>query len=345
MDQAIAIEQAYSPTDPGAQEPLVGMTDPEVRLRLAMSVARLGDWWTDGGEYIHFSTRAAEIYGLGPRQSVKRSDIDGMIHADDREPVLKRVAEALEAQQDFDVEYRVRRASDGAIVWVLGRGKGVYDDTGRPIGLLGVVADITARKRAQEAERLRVEEVDHRDKNLLMVVQALIQLTPFDTREAYIQALTGRVSALARTHSLLARAQWIGVGLEELVRQELQAFDRAQGHRIVGPLVRISATGAQPLSMVLHELATNAAKHGALRMPGGVLSVEWALNPDGSLTVIWREPGASGSDPETGPGFGTQLLDRLAVQLGGSVRRRIDADGLVATIAIGSEHFTAGSTV
>ncbi len=337
-------QTAYpAPPDQGAQEPSVRLTDPEARLRLAMSVARLGDWWTDGGEYIHFSARAADIYGLGSRQAVKQSDVDRMIHADDREPVLRLVALALEAQQDFDVEYRVHRASDGAVVWVQGRGQGVFDDDGRPMGLLGVVADITARKRAQEIERLRVEEVDHRDKNLLMVVQALIQLTPFDNRQAFVQALTGRVSALARTHSLLAQAQWTGVGLDELVRQELQAFDHAEGHRISGPPVRISATGAQPLSMVLHELATNAAKHGALRAPSGLLAIDWALNLDGSLTMTWSEPHAPGSDPEAGPGFGTQLLDRLAIQLGGSVRRRIGVEGLIATIAIGPEHFTVGS--
>ena len=166
--------------------------DPRARLRLAMSVAKLGEWWTDGGDHIHFSSRAADIYGLGAKRAVKRSDVDAMIHPPDREPTLSLVAEALEMRRDFDVEYRVHRP-DGKVVWVQGRGEAVYDDSGQVIGLLGVVADVTERKRVEEVDRLRIEEVEHRAKNLLMVVQALIQLTPFTTREDFVQSLTGRV--------------------------------------------------------------------------------------------------------------------------------------------------------
>ncbi len=334
----MAADQVRPPSGEAAPGSITGrLTDPRVRLRLAMAVARFGEWWTDGGDYIHFSAHAAEIYGIGARRAVKQGDVDAMIHAMDREPTLKIVADALEAHQDFDVEYRVHRPNDGKVVWVRGRGAAVYGDAGQPLGLLGVITDVTARKQAQDLERLRVEEVEHRAKNLLMVVQALIQLTPSGTHEDYVQALTGRVSALARTHSLLAQSDWTGVGLGDLVREELQAFRRSTDQRIDGPDVTISANAAQPLSMVLHELATNAAKYGALAQPDGALHVGWDVKDDGSVVLFWRESGCSGLTVDGDSGFGSTLLDRLAIQLGGSVARRWGGDGLTATVEIGAD--------
>jgi PAS domain S-box-containing protein len=139
-----------------------------------------------------------------------------------------------------------------------------------------------ALKRAVETERLLIREVDHRAKNVLAVVQSLAQLTPFRDKDQYVDALSGRIGSLARAHSLLSTTRWSGVDLHDLLRLELDAYRCADGGEqlvIDGPPVLIDAQAAQSLALVVHELATNASKYGALARPEGRLSVTWSWGP------------------------------------------------------------------
>jgi PAS domain S-box-containing protein len=313
--------------------------NPEVRLRLAMAAARLGEWWTFGGEVINFSPRAAEIYGL-KELSQPRAAIDAMIDPADREPVLALVDHAMEARHDFDVMYRVHRASDGRVVWVHGRGRAVYED-GRPVGLMGVVADVTWRRNREEEEKLRLREIEHRAKNVFMLIQGLLRMIPFQTRDQFVEAVGERVEALARAHDIIVRADADGVPLSELVAAELAAY-YAPGRCVVhGPQARVTQAAAQPLGMLLHELATNSIKYGALATPEGRLNVEWHANGDGGLRLTWRERNlaASGQDPGQGErrGFGTVLMKGLAAQVGGSFSRTIERNRLLAELSIGPQ--------
>ena len=320
---------------PGAAEPLE-------RLRLAMAAAKLGEWWTTGGDILHFSPRAAEIYGLGSRLTATRAEVTVMIHPEDRTPTLELVQHAVDTRSDFDVVYRVRRPSDGRTVWIHGRGKASYDDEGNNVGLLGIVADITPRKTADEAEKLRARETEHRAKNVFMLIHALVRLTPFHDYKQFVAALTDRIGAIERANAVALRSAGEGVILSDLVRRELAPY-RVRGRAVLeGGPTRLTSIAAQALSMVLHELATNAAKYGSLSRPGGRLFVSWSLTDDGDLRLVWKEAAEDSGGERRGPGreegFGSMLLRRLIDDLGGSFERRWDEAGMTATIVLGAVH-------
>jgi PAS domain S-box-containing protein len=183
-----------------------------------------------------------------------------------------------------------------------------------------ILRDITER-RANEAALLLAREVDHRAKNILAVVASLVALTPATSIEAYTQALAGRIAAMSRANALLAARRWNGASLPLLVRDELDAHAGARQIDASGPDIYLTTRAAQPVGMVLHELATNSLKYGALSSPSGRVTVQWSIERDGGLRLVWRE---SGGPPVTAPaqaGFGMTLLAQIIdVQLDGSHR-------------------------
>jgi PAS domain S-box-containing protein len=198
----------------------------------------------------------------------------------------------------------------------------------------GIMRDITLRKEVEARQKILMREVDHRAKNALAVVQSVVRLTRAEDPAAYARAVEARVSALARAHTLLAEQGWTGTDLRALVAAELAPYG-ATAFSLVGPTVPIAHTAAQPIGMALHELATNAAKHGALSRPGGTVTLRWCLE-GGGLRLRWEE---SGGPPVAGPptrrGFGSRLIEATVVtQLGGVVERRWEPGGLVCEIAV-----------
>jgi two-component sensor histidine kinase len=164
-----------------------------------------------------------------------------------------------------------------------------------------------------------MREVDHRAKNALAVALSVVQLAPRDlSPDAFAAAVTGRIAAMARAHSLLAAERWSGAELRTLAAAELALHEGRV--RLSGPRLRLTADAAQPVAMLLHELATNAAKHGALSTPEGRVELSWRTACD-ELELRWRE---SGGPPLAGPpsrrGFGSRLLNSLAQrQLSGRI--------------------------
>lgn len=215
----------------------------------------------------------------------------------------------------------------------------------RPSGVFALFSDVTERRRSEEAQRLLVREVDHRAKNALAVVQAVVRLSHGDTPEQFAEAVEGRVSALARAHTLLARNRWEGADLRTLVEDELAAFLGIPSRiTIAGPPVVVAADAAQPVGMVLHELSTNTAKYGALSVPDGRLRVSWALEGGtGALTLRWEEFGGPPVSAPSRSGFGSRLI-RTSVesQLDGTVDYDWAADGLRVTVIIPPLHITSG---
>jgi len=198
-----------------------------------------------------------------------------------------------------------------------------------------------ALKQAEETERLLIREVDHRAKNVLAVVQSLAQLTPFEDKHQYVAALSGRIGSLARSHSLLSTSRWTGVRLDALLRQELEPYGAGSDDRVIldGPPVLIQADAAQSLGLVLHELATNASKYGALVDVTGALSVTWAW--DGSLgddanqlILTWRETSARTVTPPTRQGFGSTLIARATKQLGARIAQDWKPEGMSCRLEI-----------
>jgi PAS domain S-box-containing protein len=197
-----------------------------------------------------------------------------------------------------------------------------------------------ALMRAAETERLLIREVDHRAKNVLAVVQSLAQLTPFESKEQYVQALSGRIGSLARAHSLLSTARWSGVDLHDLLRLELDPYGGAEslggGEQVVldGPPVLIDAQAAQSLALVVHELATNASKYGALARPEGRLAVVWDWRGPDVLSLVWREAAGAPIVAPTRRGFGSTLIESAVKQIGSRVAIDWRPQGLEVSLAI-----------
>jgi PAS domain S-box-containing protein len=202
----------------------------------------------------------------------------------------------------------------------------------------GIVRDITERKRAEERQRLLTAEVDHRAKNLLATIQAMVVLTKRDTVSVtdFTRTLVGRLHAMARAHELLARDKWTGASLHDVIQNEFQAYAGADGARVsvVGEDTRLSARAAQTLSLALHELATNAAKHGALSVPEGRIEVRSAVDGD-KLRLTWAEIGGPEIRVPAAQGFGTMIVERsIAHELGGSAELDFERGGLRCHLCI-----------
>jgi PAS domain S-box-containing protein len=202
----------------------------------------------------------------------------------------------------------------------------------------GIVRDITERKRADERQRLLTAEVDHRAKNLLATIQAMVLLTKRDARSVseFATTLIGRLHAMGRAHDLLARDKWTGASLHDVIRNEFQAFAGADGARlsIVGGDARLSARAAQTLSLALHELTTNAAKHGALSVPEGRVEIRSAVDGQ-ELQLTWTETGGPEVRPPSAQGFGSVIVERsIAHELGGNAELLFERTGLRCHIRI-----------
>ena len=206
-----------------------------------------------------------------------------------------------------------------------------------------ILRDITERQRSEEARLLLAREVDHRSKNALAVVQSLIKLTEAETKEDYVAAVVGRISALVRAHSLLSKGRWQGADLAQTIRDELDPWLRTGQAHVGGPPATLTANAVQPVSMVFHELATNAVKHGALRESDGTVHLRWRRRPEGELLFEWEEFGGPPVTPPTRTGFGSTLLrEVVSKQLGGTLDLEWLPDGLRACLRIPPTMFRVG---
>ncbi len=205
----------------------------------------------------------------------------------------------------------------------------------------GILRDITERRRAQERQVLLMAEIDHRAKNLLASIQAMVLLTKRHARSVsdYADTLIGRLHAMARAHDLLAREKWLGAHLHELIANEFAAYvgDDSAALAIAGDDLMLTARAAQTLSLALHELTTNAAKYGALSVPGGRVAIRSSVEPAAEgppdLLLTWTESGGPAITPPESRGFGSVVIERgIAHDLGGTTSLEFDPAGLRCTI-------------
>ena len=213
----------------------------------------------------------------------------------------------------------------------------VRGTAGQIVAATGSVLDISARKHAEETEQLLSREVDHRAKNVLAVVRSLVRVSAAEANgdvDSFVDVLEGRIAAMARVHTLLSRAGWNSAELGELARQETAVYARQV--RTEDMPVLLAPEAAQPLTMVLHELVTNAAKYGALSVSRGTVTLLWWRDDDG-IVLEWSEHGGPFvHGPPAVTGFGTQLIDgNASTPLDGSLVREWRPEGLCCTLRIG----------
>jgi PAS domain S-box-containing protein len=204
-----------------------------------------------------------------------------------------------------------------------------------------ILRDITERLANEEARLLLAREVDHRAKNALAVVQALVSLTTAPNKEDFITAVRGRVAALGRAHSLLAQNRWKGGDLEQIITDETSAYCKPGQVRARGPKIALMPNAVQPISLLIHELATNAVKHGSLSKPGGRVDVSWHIRADEDLNLHWVETGEENVVAPSSQGFGSTLIETVSRQIGGEVRTDWLATGLRVTAALPPSNYKA----
>jgi PAS domain S-box-containing protein len=319
----------------------------EQRLRLAQEAGGIGAWEHDlrsGAR--HWSDSMYRLWGIAPDTPVGIALIDTVIHPEDR----LRVRDAVRAASNLlgplpPLEFRILRPCDGELRWLHSQAEATADANGQPLRQIGIMRDITEQKAAMERLELLMRELDHRAKNALAVVQAAVRLTSKADPQGFAEAIEGRVAALARAHALLAQGRWSGARLRMMMESELAGFlpaGTAQGaaapHVVLdGPELSLSPAATQSLSMAVHELATNATKHGALSVPGGELRVTWRIEqPGGTLHLRWEE---RGGPPVTAPpsrrGFGSRVIEAtMRNQLGGTMERHWEEAGLVCDFTL-----------
>ncbi|MFC3123754.1 sensor histidine kinase [Pseudoroseomonas globiformis] len=216
---------------------------------------------------------------------------------------------------------------------------GEWRDAGGARFFTGVLRDITERRAAEERQVLLAREVDHRAKNALAVVQSVLRLTPMEEPRAFVAAVEARIGALARAHSLLAQQGWMAADLAGVAARELAPYGRdeagvRQGVVLEGPCLSLAPSAVQAVAMALHELATNAAKHGGFSVPGGQVTLRWTVEQD-VLRIIWTESGGPPVQPPTRSGFGSRLIrTTLRGQLGGSVDWDWRPEGMVCSMTL-----------
>jgi PAS domain S-box-containing protein len=329
----------------------LALAERDLQLALAGKAARVGSFAYDTStELIQVSQGYTVLHGLpeGTTQ-IPRSRWRAGVHPEDLPRLdAHRDKGWKERRRESNVEYRIVHA-DGGMRWIEARSFTSYDHQGRPQRVVGVNIDITERKRAEEHQRVLMAELDHRVKNVLATVSAIISRTQGGSLLAadFATALDGRIRSMSSTHELLSQGRWRGIQLLELVQRELAPFLTSDNADIEGPDAVLSAEAAQIMAMVLHELVTNAAKYGALSTQSGRVRVGWRWRTNGAplarLVIEWQEVGGPAVPPCNQSGYGTCVIrELLPYELGGKVDLAFAADGVRCKLEIPAEWVGGG---
>ena len=281
----------------------------------------------DGRGFLASTDRATEAW------------IDDYIFPEDRERVWQAAQEAVLHKRPFQLEHRVRRL-DGSVGWTFSRAVPLLNEAGEITEWFGAASDVTGRKEAEEHLRLIINELNHRVKNTLAMMQAIADQTFKGSDDLAVSRakFAARIKALASASDLLTGEHWVGASLQQTAERVLAPYvsDAPDRAAIRGPEVLLTPKSAISFSMALHELATNAVKYGAWSVKDGEVTLQWRIVPEGStarLMLEWRETNGPPVAQPTRRGFGSRLVERgLSAELGGKVRLEFRSEGLVCTL-------------
>jgi PAS domain S-box-containing protein len=283
------------------------------------------------------------VYGLTVERALIGDTLKAwteLIVPADREAALAQLGKLL-AGERVAFEYRVRRPDTGEVRWIRDTDFPIRDFAGRLRRIGGVAHDVTAETRTAHHQVMLLAELQHRTRNLLGVIRGVARRTAETSEdlESFLTHFDGRLSAIARTQTALARNNDVSASLDALVLEEFLAAACAEQVTLDGPEVQLCGKVAESISLAVHELVTNALKYGALTTPKGHVYVTWAVSDrDGgrALALHWRETGVGVIDVQPRRvGFGRRLLEKaLPYELGALTTLRFAPGGLQATIEI-----------
>lgn len=285
-----------------------------------------GDWMWDDGQF--------RIFGVDSQSFVVNPEnVQALLHPDDFDELRKTMAQFNKGRRSYEAEFRIIRP-DGEIRWCVGTAAATVDKAGRVIRVSGVTVDITERKRAEERQNLLTREVDHRAKNALALAQSIVRLTQGESVKAYIQAVEGRISALARVHTILSLSSWQGAEITKLVDEEIAPYATGDQIAFSGSNIQLQPATAQTLALALHELFTNSAKYGALSTLSGRLTIKWEVQGD-LLELLWEERDGPAVEKPVSRGFGTRsVIASIESQLGGQAMFDWRSEGLICRLSV-----------
>jgi PAS domain S-box-containing protein len=295
--------------------------------------ASVGMHWVDPDGIILWANRTEmDMLGFGPEEYIGRHIEE--FHAD--LPVIQSILQRLANRETLqNCEARLR-CKDGSIRNVLINSNVLWDGD-KFVHTRCFTRDVTERRQSEAQISILAREAEHRAKNVLATVQATVHLSHADTTDGLKQAIEGRIQALANVHTLFVQSRWTGAELHTLVTQELSPYcqDGETRARIEGPSVLLEPAIAQTIAVTLHELATNAAKYGALSLAQGQVHIMWSRAADGRLVLRWTETGGPPAKPPTRRGFGTRVMEgMIGGQLKGEMRFDWREDGLICEIIL-----------
>lgn len=320
----------------------------ETRLRLAVSAAGVALWsWNVDTDKLDLDDLAFELWGIPVSDEVCFEDLSERIHPSDRDRVRAAFAMTKAIVGAYELDFRILAGEE--VRWISLRGHGVVTDAVDRV-VLGVFLDVTGRKQAEEAHELLAGEMSHRVKNLLNIASGLAVMTARSatTTEQMATELTNRLVALGRAHDLvrpvtgrLGKTAFLG----DLVTILLAPYDDlgpSQGRiRVAAPRMGVGENGSTALALVLHELATNSMKYGALSDEAGALDVSSAV-ADGEVVITWTERGGPRVSEPIGEGFGSSLIARsMSRALGGSLAYVWDPEGLIITLTVDAKRLSS----
>ncbi|WP_052003571.1 PAS domain-containing protein [Microvirga sp. BSC39] len=316
----------------------------EERLALAQRAARIGVFdWDVGSGTITWMSEQEELFGIEPGSF--EGTYEGWtsrIHPADVNAFEKSFREAIaRGDREMGFTYRIP-LPDGSFRHIEGSLMIFYGQDNGPARIIGVNIDVTKHKQAEHRQQLLIRELHHRVKNTLATVQAIVGSTArtASSIDEFYQGFVGRIVSLARTHNLLTEDLWQKAALEDLIQTELGPYEDEARNRIIveGPHVELPSEAAVPIGMAIHELTTNAAKHGALSTFGGQVEVRWRVEPGEERPILhfaWTEHGGPRVSTPTRQGFGSRLLQRvLATQLQANVAMNFPEEGLRFTMTL-----------
>jgi PAS domain S-box-containing protein len=296
-------------------------------------------WIRDAGslrlEFV--STAFEQVFGANARCVQLRGieDWAALIVPDDRQIALRNVTSVQQGNPIVE-EFRIQRPSDRAFRWIHSTAFPMRDSYGRVQRIAGISRDVTETKQLFEHQATLVAELQHRVRNIMAMIRAMASRMAETSRdvEHYSEALIGRLMALARTQSLLTRAGSVGVDVRTIVITEISAQALSDQFELIGPTVALSPKAAEVLTLVVHELTTNALKYGAFATERGRLSVEWQVAQRGGQPSLWFHWKERCEALAPGPkGFGSELIERrVPYELKGEGRLVISASGAECTL-------------